>query len=76
MTKNILAIINTPYLAELGDYSGYQYDYSERDSFYRQWWLANERTIIFIVYQCAPESTNLETEEIDKIVRSITVINA
>ena len=54
-----------------GDYSGYQYDYFERASFYRQWWLANERTIIFITYQCDPESKDIETEEIDKIVRSI-----
>ncbi len=54
-----------------GDYSGYQYDYLERRSFYRQWWLANERTIIFITYQCDRESKDTETEEIDKIVRSI-----
>ena len=55
-----------------GDYSGYQYDYLERGSFYRQWWLANERTILFITYQCDPESKDIETEEIDNIVRSIT----
>ena len=58
-----------------GDYSGYQYDYLERGSFYRQWWLVSERTIIFITYQCDPESKDIETEEIDKIVRSITVRN-
>ncbi len=54
-----------------GDYSGYQYAYSERGSFYRQWWLTNEGTIIFITYQCDPESKDIETEEIDNIVRSI-----
>ncbi|TDJ29639.1 MAG: hypothetical protein E2O59_03920 [Gammaproteobacteria bacterium] len=54
-----------------GDYSGYQYDYLERGSFYRQWWLTNERTILFITYQCDPESKDIETEEIDKLVRSI-----
>ncbi len=54
-----------------GDYSGYQYDYLERGSFYRQWWLTNERTIIFITYQCDPESKDIETEEIDNIVQSI-----
>jgi hypothetical protein len=57
-----------------GDYSGYQYDYFERGTFYRQWWLTSERTIIFITYQCDPEPTDSETEEIDKIVRSITAI--
>ena len=54
-----------------GDYSGYQYDYLERGSFYRQWWLTNERTILFITYQCDPGSRDIETEEIDNIVRSI-----
>ncbi len=56
-----------------GDYSGYQYDYSEGGSFYRQWWLANERTIIFIVYDSDTESRDIEIDEIDKIVNSITV---
>ncbi len=59
-----------------GDYSGYQYSYSESGLYYRQWWLANQRTIIFITYQCDPESKDIETEEIEKIVRSITVNNA
>ncbi len=54
-----------------GDYSGYQYDYLERGSFYRQWWLTSDGTIIFITYQSDPESKDIETEEIDKIVRSI-----
>ena len=58
-----------------GDYSGYQYDYFERGSFYRQWWLVSERIIIFIVYQCDPESRDIETEEINRIVRSITASN-
>ncbi len=56
-----------------GDCSGYQYDYSERGSFYRQWWLANERTIIFIVYDSNTESKDIEIDEINKIVDSITV---
>jgi len=59
-----------------GDYSGYQYSYSEGGSFYRQWWIANQRTILFITYQCNSESKDSETEEIDKIVRSLTGNNA
>lgn len=61
---------------EWGDYSGYQYDYLERDSFFRQWWLVNERTMMFITYQCDPESKDSHVEEIDKIVRSITAMNS
>ncbi len=56
-----------------GDHSGYQYDYLERGSFYRQWWLANERTIIFFVYKNNTESRDIEIDEINKIVNSITV---
>ncbi len=56
-----------------GVYSGYQYDYLESGSFYRQWWLVNERTLIFITYNSDPESKDIETDEIDKIVNSITV---
>jgi hypothetical protein len=56
-----------------GDYSGFQYDYAEGGSFYRQWWLTNERTIIFIVYESNIESRNIEIDEINKMVNSITV---
>jgi len=56
-----------------GDHSGYQYDYLERGSFYRQWWLVNERTIRFFVYKSNIESKDIEIDEINKIVNSITV---
>ena len=56
-----------------GDNSGYQYDYSERGSFYRQWWLADEYGIIIIVYNSNTESKNIEIDEINDIVSSITV---
>ena len=56
-----------------GDFSGYQYDYLELGSFYRQWWLANEMTSIFIVYESSSESDDIEIDEINKIVNSIAV---
>jgi hypothetical protein len=58
---------------EWGDYSGYQYDHAEGGSFFRQWWLTNERTIIFIVYESSTQPGNLEIDEVDKIVNSIAV---
>lgn len=54
-----------------GEFSGYQYDYSEGGSFYRQWWLANERTILFIVYDTMSEPSDIEIDEINKIVTSV-----
>ena len=56
-----------------GDFSGYQYDYSERGSFFRQWWLANQRTIIFVVYESSVELQETDIDEIDRIVNSMTV---
>ena len=55
-----------------GDYSGYYYYYSKRGSFFRQWWLANERTILFIVYDSSTEITAIEIDQVNRIVNSIT----
>ncbi len=57
-----------------GDFAGYQHDYSEKGSFYRQWWLASEGTIVFIVYDTSVEPTDFEMDKIVKIVDSIAVI--
>ncbi len=54
-----------------GDFSGYQYSYSEKGLFYRQWWLANESTVVFFVYSARDETTQSEQQEINRIVRSI-----
>ena len=56
-----------------GDFSGYQHSYSEQGLFYRQWWLTDEKTIVFFVHSASAEPNHTEKNEIDKIVRSITV---
>ena len=56
-----------------GNYSGYQYDYSERGSFFRQWWLIKQRTVIFVVYESSVEIEAADIKEIDRIVKSLTV---
>lgn len=78
MLRNLTNVESSIALAwqNWGDYLGYQHSYSERGSYYRTWWLTNERTIIFITYECDPELKDIETEEIAEIVRSITVNNA
>ena len=55
-----------------GDFSGYQYSYSEKGMFHRQWWLAGEKTIVIFVYSAGAEPKQVEKNEINKIVRSIT----
>jgi len=85
--KNVFAIVifgmTTSLSAESVFFSSFQIEIQdtwehsfESASFYRQWWLVSERTILFVVYQCDPESRDIETEEIDMIVRSITAGNA
>jgi len=58
-----------------GDFSGYQYDYLERDSCFRQWWLVHEQTLLFITYQGNPGSKASDTVDIDTLIRSLTAIN-
>jgi hypothetical protein len=55
-----------------GDFSGYQYDYSERGSFFRQWWLVDQRTIIFVVYESSVEIEGADIDEVNRIVNSMT----
>jgi len=56
-----------------GGNSGYQHDYFDKGSFYRQWWLANDHGVIIIVYNSNTESRDFEIDEINEIVNSITV---
>jgi len=60
-------------LQDWGDFSGYQYDYAERGSFFKQWWLLNQRTMMFIVYESRVEPTAAESEAVDRMVSSMTV---
>jgi len=54
-----------------GGYSGYQFNYIENGTYFRHWWLAHERTIMVISYECEPALSDIEAEEIDRIVNSI-----
>ena len=54
-----------------GDFSGYQHNYVENGSFFKQWWLLNERSILFITYESDADASQIEIEEIDKLVKSI-----
>ena len=60
-------------MQDWGNFSGYQYDYSEDGSFYRQWWLVKQRTMMFVVYESSVEIEDTDSDEIDRIVRSLTV---
>jgi hypothetical protein len=56
-----------------GDFSGYLHIYHERGSFYKQWWLIHERTLIFISYQCDTGAQAAEIGAVDKMVMSMRI---
>jgi len=56
---------------EWGDLSGYHYSYIENEKFYKQWWLLNEGTIIWITYESVADEPRTEIETIDQMVNSI-----
>ena len=56
-----------------GDYSGYQYDYSEKGKSFRQWWLMNEEEILFLVYK-SDDRDGADDKVINGIVSSINLV--
>ena len=59
-----------------GDFAGFDYEYVETKVSYRQWWLANDRTMIFITYHRRDDSIDVEIDEIDTIVNSLRMVPA
>ena len=57
-----------------GEFSGYQYDYTEDGTFYWQWWLTNQEEILFFVYS-SDSQYDSERKVINGIVASITAVN-
>jgi len=56
---------------EWGDFSGYQYNYSENGSFFRHWWLANEQTVLFLIYESEIEAPQFDIQALEEMVASL-----
>ena len=56
-----------------GDFSGYQYDYTESGVFYRQWWLVKQEEILLFVYS-SDSQDDTERNVIDGIMTSLTAV--
>jgi hypothetical protein len=56
-----------------GDFSGFQLVYSEDDTFWRKWWLAKGRTLLFVTYNCELTKKDDEKAEINQMVGSLVV---
>ena len=57
-----------------GDFSGYDYNFVERGSFFKQWWLLDQGTIIWVIYETDADQQIVEIDTIDSIISSITSI--
>jgi hypothetical protein len=56
-----------------GDYSGYQLIYSEEKVFWRKWFLASGKSLVFITYNCDIKDKDKELALVDEMVESIVV---
>ena len=68
---NVDVSIELPY-GHWGDYAGFEYEYVETDLHYRQWWLSNKNTILFITYSSSPEQKEVDRDQISNLVQSLT----
>jgi hypothetical protein len=59
-----------------GELAGFQYDYSEGEHSFRQWWLTSEHTIVFVVYQYEGGGSSIDSSVLDRTVRSIASVGS
>lgn len=54
-----------------GDFAGFHLAYSEDDAYWRMWWLASGRTLLFLTYNCDLARKDDEKKDIDQMVGSL-----
>lgn len=54
-----------------GDFHGLQLGYSADDTFWRKWWLAAGKTMVFVTYNCEFKNQEIERESINAMVSSL-----
>jgi hypothetical protein len=54
-----------------GDFEGLQLVYSADDTFWRKWWLAAGKTMVFVTYNCELKDQGVEREVINAMVSSM-----
>jgi hypothetical protein len=55
-----------------GNFSGYQYEYTESGKYYRQWWLTHHNKILFVVYSSKTNDKSSRSA-IDEMVKSLAI---
>jgi hypothetical protein len=59
-----------------GDLAGFQYDYSEGEYSFRQWWLTSDGTVVFVVYQYEGDGGGFDATVLDLTVDSIRSVSS
>lgn len=54
-----------------GDFDGFQLVYSADDTFWRKWWLAADKTMVFLTYNCELNGQEVEREAVNAMVSSL-----
>ena len=67
---NVDSSVSLPF-ERWGDYSGFQYNYTENGQFFRQWWIANDQTILLISSRSLAPLSDADMAQLAEIVRSL-----
>lgn len=56
---------------QCSDFYGFQIDYSEKDIFWRKWWLAAGNVILFATYNCELPVKDRESGSVNSMMASL-----
>jgi hypothetical protein len=57
-----------------GDFTGFELAYSSEGTFWRKWWLASGRTMLFVTYNADLEHEGVEQEAVNAMMESLTAL--
>jgi len=55
----------------LDKFKGYAHEAIINETYWRKWWLASGRTMVYVTYQCNKDLSNVERSHVDSIIHSI-----
>jgi hypothetical protein len=55
------------------EFRGYTHENADGEMYWRRWWIASDRTMIYATYQCSSKACNEERKFVDSIIRSLQV---
>lgn len=56
-----------------GQFHGYQLIYGAGDTFWRKWWLRNDKVFLFVTYNCDIHENEIEANIVNNIMSTLSV---